>query len=231
MISGPAEGRPAAQDPTHGRGTSPRVRVLVADDDEMVRDGFVAILGAQPDIEVVGSADDGVSALQETRAHRPEVVVMDVRMPRLDGIEATRRLLIEPDAPKILVVTTFEHDSYVYDALVAGAHGFLLKRSGAQQLVSAVRALARMDVVLFPESIRELVEARAKRDRRLPRLTEREQDVLRLLARGMTNAEIADELFLGVQTVKSHVTTLLAKLQVRDRTQAVIAAYESGFVD
>lgn len=231
MISGPAEERPSAQDPTQRRGTSPHVRVLVADDDEMVRDGFVAILSAQPDIEVVGSADDGVSALQEARAHRPDVVVMDVRMPRLDGIEATRRLLIEPGAPKILVVTTFEHDSYVYDALVAGAHGFLLKRSGAQQLVSAVRALARMDVVLFPESIRELVEARAKRDRHLPRLTEREQDVLRLLARGMTNAEIADELFLGVQTVKSHVTTLLAKLQVRDRTQAVIAAYESGFVD
>lgn len=207
------------------------ISVLVADDDEMVRDGFVAILGAQSDIEVVGSADDGVTALQESRAHRPDVVVMDVRMPRLDGIEATRRLLVEPDAPKILVVTTFEHDSYVYDALVAGAHGFLLKRSGAQQLVSAVRALARMDVVLFPESIRELVEARTTRDRKLPRLTEREQEVLRLLARGMTNAEIAAELFLGVQTVKSHVTTLLAKLQVRDRTQAVIAAYESGFVD
>lgn len=217
--------------PTDGRGTSPRVRVLVADDDEMVRDGFVAILGAQPDIDVVGSADDGVTALQAARAHRPDVVVMDVRMPRLDGIEATRRLLGEPGAPKILVVTTFEHDSYVYDALVAGAHGFLLKRSGAQQLVSAVRALARMDVVLFPESIRELVEARTVRDRKLPRLTEREQDVLQLLARGMTNAEIATELFLGVQTVKSHVTTLLAKLQVRDRTQAVIAAYESGFVD
>ncbi|WP_446665503.1 response regulator transcription factor [Flexivirga sp. B27] len=205
--------------------------MLVADDDEMVRDGFVAILGAQPDMDVVGSADDGVSALQQARAHRPDVVVMDVRMPRLDGIEATRRLLVEPDAPKILVVTTFEHDSYVYDALVSGAHGFLLKRAGAQQLVSAVRALARMDVVLFPESIRELVEARTVRDRKLPRLTEREQEVLRLLARGMTNAEIADELFLGVQTVKSHVTALLGKLRVRDRTQAVIAAYESGFVD
>ncbi len=211
--------------------TDPVISVLVADDDEMVRDGFVAILGAQPDMDVVGSADDGVSALQQARAHRPDVVVMDVRMPRLDGIEATRRLLVEPDAPKILVVTTFEHDSYVYDALVSGAHGFLLKRAGAQQLVSAVRALARMDVVLFPESIRELVEARTVRDRKLPRLTEREQEVLRLLARGMTNAEIADELFLGVQTVKSHVTALLGKLRVRDRTQAVIAAYESGFVD
>lgn len=209
----------------------PMIRVVVADDDEMVRDGFAAILGAQPDMEVVGSADDGVSALQEVRAGRPDVVVMDVRMPRLDGIEATRRLLAAPDAPKILVVTTFEHDSYVYDALVAGAHGFLLKRSGAVQLVSAVRALARLDVVLFPESIRDLVDSRPVRGRTLPRLTEREQEVLRLLARGMTNAEIAADLFVGVETVKSHVSTLLAKLQARDRTQAVIAAYESGFVD
>ena len=207
------------------------IRVLVADDDEMVRDGFAAILGAQPDMQVVALADDGVTAVQSARAERPEVVVMDVRMPRLDGIEATRRLLAAPDAPKILVVTTFEHDSYVYDALVAGAHGFLLKRSGAAQLVSAVRALARLDVVLFPESIRDLVESRRTRGRTLPRLTEREQEVLRLLARGMTNAEIAAELFLGVETVKSHVAALLGKLSARDRTQAVIAAYESGFVD
>lgn len=211
--------------------TDPLIRVLVADDDEMVRDGFAAILGAQPDIEVVGSADDGVTALQAAREHRPDVVVMDVRMPRMDGIESTRRLLAAPDAPKILVVTTFEHDSYVYDALVAGAHGFLLKRSGAAQLVSAVRALARLDVVLFPESIRELVDSRPTRGRTLPRLTAREQEVLRLLARGMTNAEIAADLFVGVETVKSHVATLLAKLSARDRTQAVIAAYESGFVD
>lgn len=209
----------------------PVIKVVVADDDEMVRDGFAAILGAQSDMQVVALADDGVSALQTARAERPDVVVMDVRMPRLDGIEATRRLLTAPDAPKILVVTTFEHDSYVYDALVAGAHGFLLKRSGAAQLVSAVRALARLDVVLFPESIRDLVDSRPVRGRSLPPLTEREQDVLRLLARGMTNAEIAADLFVGVETVKSHVATLLAKLSARDRTQAVIAAYESGFVD
>ncbi|MFC6707730.1 response regulator transcription factor [Flexivirga alba] len=209
----------------------PVIKVVIADDDEMVRDGFAAILGAQPDMEVVGLADDGVTALQTVRAGTPDVVVMDVRMPRLDGIEATRRLLAAPGAPKILVVTTFEHDSYVYDALMAGAHGFLLKRSGAAQLVSAVRALAHLDVVLFPESIRDLVDSRPARGRTLPRLTEREQEVLRLLARGMTNAEIAAELFLGVETVKSHVATLLAKLSARDRTQAVIAAYESGFVD
>lgn len=207
------------------------IRVLVADDDEMVRDGFAAILRAQPDLDVVAAADDGVTAVRAARDLRPDVVVMDVRMPRMDGIEATRRLLTDPDPPKILVVTTFEHDSYVYDALVAGAHGFLLKRAGAAQLVSAVRALARLDTVLFPESIRELVGARSRRARALPQLTEREQEVLRLLARGMSNAEIAAELFLGVQTIKSHVATLLTKLQVRDRTQAVIAAYESGFVD
>lgn len=211
--------------------TEPVIRVVIADDDEMVRDGFAAILSAQPDMEVIGLADDGVSALQTARADAPDVVVMDVRMPRLDGIEATRRLLTAPDAPKILVVTTFEHDSYVYDALVAGAHGFLLKRSGAAQLVSAVRALARLDVVLFPESIRDLIDSRPIRGRSLPALTEREKEVLRLLARGMTNAEIAADLFVGVETVKSHVATLLAKLSARDRTQAVIAAYESGFVD
>lgn len=211
--------------------TEPVIRVVIADDDEMVRDGFAAILSAQPDMEVIGLADDGVSALQTARADAPDVVVMDVRMPRLDGIEATRRLLTAPGAPKILVVTTFEHDSYVYDALVAGAHGFLLKRSGAAQLVSAVRALARLDVVLFPESIRDLIDSRPIRGRSLPALTEREKEVLRLLARGMTNAEIAADLFVGVETVKSHVATLLAKLSARDRTQAVIAAYESGFVD
>lgn len=205
------------------------IRVVVADDDEMVRDGFIAILGAQPDIEVVASADDGVTALQVAREHRPDVVVMDVRMPRLDGIEATRRLLAAGQTPKVLVVTTFEHDSYVYDALVSGAHGFLLKRSGAHQLVAAVRALADTDAVLFPDSIRSLIAHRSATARTLPELTDRERDVLRLLARGLTNAEIATELYLGTETVKSHVAALLAKLGVRDRTQAVIAAYESGF--
>lgn len=206
------------------------IRVVVADDDEMVRDGFAVILGSQPDIEVVGTADDGVTALQQVRTHRPDIVVMDVRMPRLDGIETTRRLVGADDPPKVLVVTTFEHDSYVYDALVAGADGFLLKRAGADQLVSAVRALARLDAVLFPDSIRDLVHQRRAPSRRLPRLTERERDVLRLLVLGMTNAEIAGELIVGPETVKSHVATLLTKLGVRDRTQAVIAAYESGFV-
>lgn len=207
------------------------IRVLVADDDEMVRDGFAAILGAEPDLEVVGAAQDGVATLDICRRAEPDVVVMDVRMPKLDGIEATRRLVRADRPPKILVVTTFEHDSYVYDALVAGADGFLLKRAGAGQLVAAVRALARLDAVLFPERIRDLVGQRRGSGRALPALTEREQDVLRLLAAGLSNAEIAGELYLGTETVKSHVAALLAKLDVRDRTQAAIAAYRSGFVE
>ena len=208
----------------------PVIKVVIADDDEMVRDGFAAILGAQPDMEVVGSADDGVAALQTVRSGVPDVVVMDVRMPRLDGIEATRRLLTAPNAPKILVVTTFEHDSYVYDALVAGAQGFLLKRSGAAQLVSAVRALARLDVVLFPESIRDLVDSRPRRGRTLPHLTEREQEVLRLLARGMTNAEIAADLFIGLTTAKTHVASLLTKIGARNRVEIAMWAYDTGRV-
>lgn len=207
----------------------PMIRVVVADDDEMVRDGFVAILGAQSDIDVVASAADGVDALAAARRSTPDVVVMDVRMPKLDGIEATRRLVATDQPPKVLVVTTFEHDSYVYDALVAGANGFLLKRAGAAQLVSAVRALASLDAVLFPDAIRALVTHRRGRERRLPSLTEREREVLRLLTRGLSNAEMAAELFVGTETVKSHVANLLAKLDARDRTQAVIAAYESGF--
>ncbi|NNG40343.1 response regulator transcription factor [Flexivirga sp. ID2601S] len=205
------------------------VRVLVVDDDAMVRDGFAAIIGSQDDLIVVGTAADGVDAIAAARELRPDVVVMDVRMPALDGIEATRRLLGLPAPPRVLVVTTFEHDSYVYDALLAGASGFLLKRAGAEQLLLAVRTLARTDAVLFPAAIRDLVAARRTR-RALPQLTAREQEVLRLLATGLSNAEIAAELVVGAETVKSHVTALLAKLGVRDRTQAVIAAYESGFV-
>ncbi|WP_265447485.1 response regulator transcription factor [Flexivirga meconopsidis] len=208
------------------------IRVLVVDDDAMVRDGFAAILGSQEDLAVVGTADDGVDAIAATRELRPDVVVMDVRMPALDGIEATRRILALPEAPRVLVVTTFEHDSYVYDALQAGASGFLLKRAGAEQLLLAVRTLAQTDAVLFPAAIRELVAERQGRQSRraLPALTAREQEVLRLLATGLTNAEIASQLFVGAETVKSHVAALLAKLGVRDRTQAVIAAYESGFM-
>ena len=205
-------------------------RVLVVDDDAMVRSGFAAILAAEPDLEVVGEAADGAEALTRARQLRPDVVVLDVRMPRLDGIEATRRLLRSDEPPRVLVVTTFEHDSYVLEALHAGAHGFLLKRAGADQLVHAVRTVAAADGLLFPEAIRELVRRTARPARSLPELSTREAEVLRLLARGRSNAEIAAELFLGQETVKTYVRSLLTKLDVRDRTQAVIVAFESGFV-
>lgn len=207
------------------------IRVLVVDDDAMVRSGFAAILGAEPDVDVVGQAADGAEALTQTRRLAPDLVVMDVRMPRLDGIEATRRLLRLDPAPRVLVVTTFEHDSYVLEALEAGAHGFLLKRAGADQLVHAVRTVAAADGLLFPEAIRDLVRAaKPGPRRRLPELSGREGEVLTLLARGLSNAEIAGELYLGHETVKTHVRSLLTKLGVRDRTQAVVAAFESGFV-
>lgn len=206
-------------------------RVLVVDDDAMVRSGFVAILGAEPDLEVVGEAADGAEALTCARQLVPDVVVMDVRMPRLDGIEATRRLLRADDPPRVLVVTTFEHDSYVLEALDAGAQGFLLKRAGADQLVHAVRTVATADGLLFPDAIRDLVLSATRPTRVLPDLSAREEEVLRLLARGRSNAEIAAELFLGRETVKTYVRSLLTKLDARDRTQAVIAAFESGFVD
>ncbi len=205
-------------------------RVLVVDDDAMVRSGFAAILAAEPDLEVVGEAADGAEALTRAWQLRPDVVVLDVRMARLDGIEATRRLLRSDEPPRVLVVTTFEHDSYVLEALHAGAHGFLLKRAGADQLVHAVRTVAAADGLLFPEAIRELVQRTARPARSLPELSTREAEVLRLLARGRSNAEIAAELFLGQETVKTYVRSLLTKLDVRDRTQAVIVAFESGFV-
>lgn len=205
------------------------VRVVVADDDAMVRGGLAAILDAQPDVEIVAQAADGVEAIAAVRDQAPDVVVMDVRMPRLDGIAATRQIVAARAAPAVLVITTFEHDSYALDALRAGAAGFLLKRSGAQLLTQAVRTVALGDAVLFPARIRELVDRHGQRSE-LPELAPREQEVLRGLARGLSNAEIAGELFLGVETVKTYVASVLAKLGVRDRTQAVVAAYESGFV-
>lgn len=204
--------------------------VLVVDDDAMVRSGFTAILAAEADLEVVGEAADGAEAVSAARQLRPDVVVMDVRMPRLDGIGATRRLLALAEPPRVLVVTTFEHDSYVLEALEAGAHGFLLKRAGADQLVHAVRTVAAAEGLLFPDAIRDLVRRARPTRRPLPALSAREAEVLTLLARGRSNAEIAGELYLGVETVKTHVRSLLVKLDARDRTQAVIAAYESGFV-
>ncbi|MER7487497.1 response regulator transcription factor [Streptomyces sp. NPDC126497] len=215
------------------------VTVLLVDDEPLVRAGLRAVLEAQPDIEVVGEAADGAAVIPLVRQLRPDVVAMDVRMPLLDGIEATRALLRTVDAPpKILVVTTFENDEYVYGALRAGADGFLLKRARPAEIVHAVRLVAEGESLLFPASVRQLAAehgggggnhaARAVLER--ARLTEREGEVLRLMARGLTNAEMAARLVVGTETVKSHVSSVLAKLGVRDRTQAVIAAYESGFV-
>ncbi|WP_030316349.1 response regulator transcription factor [Streptomyces sp. NRRL B-3229] len=215
------------------------VTVLLVDDEPLVRAGLRAVLEAQPDIEVVGEAADGAAVIPLVRQLRPDVVAMDVRMPLLDGIEATRAVLRTVDRPpKILVVTTFENDEYVYEALRAGADGFLLKRARPAEIVHAVRLVAEGESLLFPASVRQLaarygegggnLAARAAMER--ARLTDREAEVLRLMARGLSNAEIAERLVVGTETVKSHVSGVLAKLGARDRTQAVIAAYESGFV-
>ncbi|RLL70426.1 response regulator transcription factor [Streptomyces sp. Z26] len=214
---------------------APPLRVVLADDERLVRTALTAILDAEPDLRVVGEAVNGAEAVSVTRALRPDIVLMDVRMPEVDGIRATEHLLdvMGADAPRVLVVTTFENDSYVYDALRAGAHGFLLKRAAAEDVVAAVRLVARGDSLLFPAAVRRLA-AHHGAGRRLRglggRLTEREGEVLRLMTRGLTNAEIATRMGVGAATVKSHVAAVLAKLEVRDRTQAVIAAYEHGFV-
>ncbi|MEU9336372.1 response regulator transcription factor [Streptomyces sp. NPDC048290] len=216
------------------------VTVLLVDDEPLVRAGLRAVLESQPDIEVVGEAADGAALIPLVRRLRPDVVAMDVRMPLLDGIEATRAVLRTVDAPpKIVVITTFENDEYVYEALRAGADGFLLKRARPAEIVHAVRLVAAGESLLFPASVRQLAAAygadgggnraaRAVLDR--AQLTDREAEVLRLMTRGLSNAEIAARLVVGTETVKSHVSAVLAKLGARDRTQAVITAYESGFV-
>ncbi|MFF7206030.1 response regulator [Streptomyces sp. NPDC008141] len=211
------------------------ISVLLVDDEPLVRAGLRAVLEAQPDIEVTGEAADGAAVMPLVRQLRPDVVAMDVRMPLLDGIEATRAVLRTiADPPKILVITTFENDEYVYEALRAGAAGFLLKRARPTEIVHAVRLVAEGESLLFPAAVRSLAAeygsgtARAAMERAA--LTEREAAVLRLMARGLTNAEIAAHLVVGTETVKTHVSAVLGKLGARDRTQAVIAAYESGFV-
>lgn len=211
------------------------VTVLLVDDEPLVRAGLRAVLEAQDDIQVVGEAADGAAVIPLVNSLRPDVVAMDVRMPLMDGIEATRVVLrTVADPPKILVVTTFENDEYVYEALRAGADGFLLKRARPAEIVHAVRLVAEGESLLFPAAVRQLAaeygtsKARDAMDRAA--LTGREAVVLRLMARGRSNAEIAAELVVGVETVKTHVSAVLAKLGARDRTQAVIAAYESGFV-
>ena len=214
------------------------IKVLIADDQAMVRQGFGALLSAQPDLLVVGDAADGEAAVVKARALDPDVVLMDVRMPVLDGLEATRKLLgTLRDRPKVLILTTFDLDDYVYEALRAGASGFLLKDAPADDLVHAVRVVAGGEALLAPSVTRRLIAefaARPHPDRPRPTalnaLTPRETDVLRLIARGRSNQEIAADLVVAEQTVKTHIGRILAKLALRDRAQAVVFAYETGLV-
>ncbi|GII77247.1 DNA-binding response regulator [Sphaerisporangium rufum] len=208
------------------------MRIAIVDDDPLVRIGLRAVLSSEPGWQVSAEAGDGRAALALAGGSPPpDVVLMDIRMPGMDGLEATRRITVAQDAPRVLVLTTFEVDAYVFDALRAGASGFVLKRVPPKELIEAVRVVASGESLVFPASTRGVIERFAVRTGRpLPELSARERDVLRSLARGRSNAEIAGELFLSVQTVKSHVASVLFKLGVRDRTQAVIAAYETGFV-
>ncbi|MBU1225773.1 MAG: response regulator transcription factor [Actinobacteria bacterium] len=211
-------------------------RILIADDDALVRMGLRVVLEGEPDFEVVGEAEDGRQAIELVREQKPDLVIMDIRMPHLDGLAATREITAGEGGPKVLVLTTFELDEYVYEALRAGAAGFVLKRVPPADLIEAVRVVASGDSMVYPAATRRLVERFAspsvskEQARALASLSEREQEVLRLLAQGHNNREMSEQLFVGMETVKSHVGAVLLKLGVRDRTQAVITAYESGFV-
>jgi DNA-binding NarL/FixJ family response regulator len=212
------------------------IRVLIADDQTLVRTGFRVILEAERDIEVVAEADNGREAIRQAQLARPDVILMDIRMPELDGLAATEEILRHRDPPTIVVLTTFDQNEYVYRALRAGAAGFLLKDAPSTRLIAAVRAAATGDSLIEPSITQRLVEhfAEPVQPATLPAeveaLTDRELDVLRLVARGMSNAEIAAELVVAETTVKTHVARILGKLGVRDRVQAVVVAYESGFV-
>jgi DNA-binding NarL/FixJ family response regulator len=212
------------------------IRVLIADDQALVRTGFRVILNAEPDLEVVGEAADGRETIEAVRTQRPDVVLMDIRMPNLDGIEATRRLAAAAPAPRVLILTTFDLDQYVYEALRAGASGFLLKDASAEELLQAVRVVAAGEALLSPSITRRLIADYARRPppnerpAALDELTPRELEVLRLIARGLSNRDIARKLVLGDATIKTHVARIFAKLDLHDRTQAVVLAYETGLV-
>jgi len=212
------------------------IRILIADDQELVRTGFRVVLDAEPDLEVIGEADDGLAAIEAAETLRPDVVLMDIRMPNLDGIEATRRIAARSGSPRILILTTFDLDDYVYEALRAGASGFLLKDARAAELRQAVRTVASGDSLLSPAITRRLIESYTRppppslNPAPLADLTPRELEVLRHLARGLSNTEIAGELVVGDATIKTHVARIFSKLDLHDRAQAVVLAYESGLV-
>ena len=216
----------------------PPIRIVVADDHQVVRAGFADLLDTQPDLTVVATAVDGAEAVRVCREHTPDVVLMDVRMPGMDGIAATRQLTADHNSPRVLILTTFDLDEYVYDALRAGASGFLLKDVTAERLFDAVRVIAAGEALLAPTITRRLIHEFAHQHPQpdapaataLAALTARETDVLRLIAEGLSNLEIAERLVVTEQTVKTHVSRLLAKLGLRDRTQAVITAYETGLI-
>jgi DNA-binding NarL/FixJ family response regulator len=212
------------------------IRVLVADDQSMVRAGLRMLLSGEPDIEVFAEASNGLEAIDKARRFEPTLVLMDIRMPELDGVEATRRILAADDTARILILTTFDLDEYVYDALHAGASGFLLKDEPPEQVLAAIRTVARGDALLSPAVTKRVITQFSRLRRQAPpaeveQLTDRERDVFRLLARGLSNAEIGEELFISETTVKTHVTHILQKLDLRDRVQAVVLAHETGLFD
>jgi DNA-binding NarL/FixJ family response regulator len=212
------------------------IRVLVADDQSMVRAGFRMLLADEEGIEVVAEASNGLEAVDKTARFDPTVVLMDIRMPELDGLEATRRILADDDGARILILTTFDLDEYVYEALAAGASGFVLKDDPPEQLIAAIRTVAAGDALLSPTITKRVIKQFARIPRPAPPkelddLTERELDVFRLIARGLSNAEIGGELYISETTVKTHITHILQKLNLRDRVQAVVLAYETGLFD
>jgi len=212
------------------------IRVLVADDQSMVRAGFRMLLSSEEDIEVVAEASNGLEAVDKTARFRPSVVLMDIRMPALDGLQATRRILAADDTARILILTTFDLDEYVYEALRVGASGFVLKDDPPEQLLAAIRTVAGGDALLSPTITKRVIKQfvripRPAPPKELDDLTERELDVFRLIARGLSNAEIGGELYISDTTVKTHITHILQKLDLRDRVQAVVLAYETGLFD